>query len=116
MAFTMTAGDTINIFTTITDKFGTAIDLSSSTSIRWWASRGNTESFSRTPVLMKSIENGAGIDEVSLLDGQFVVRIKTADTAGLNGSYYCETEIRDAAGNVSTPVIDSFTVKKDLIR
>jgi len=116
VAFTMTAGDTKNIFATITDKFGTPIDLSSATSIRWWASRGNTETFSRTPVLMKSIENGAGIDEVSLLDGQFVVRVKTADTSGLNGSYYYEIEIRDAAGNVSTPIVDSFVVKKDLIR
>lgn len=114
MAFTMTAGDTKNIFATITDKFGTAIDLSAVSSIRWWASRGNTEAFSRTPVLMKSLENG--IDEVSLQDGQFVVRVRTADTAGLNGSYYYEIEIRDAAGNVSTPIVDSFTVKKDLIR
>lgn len=114
MAFTMTAGDTKNIFATVTDKFGTAIDLSAATSIRWWASRGNTETFSRTPVLMKSLENG--IDEVSLIDGQFVVRVKTADTAGLNGSYYFEIEVIDAAGNVSTPIADSFTVKKDLIR
>jgi hypothetical protein len=114
MAFSMTAGDTRNIFVTITDKFGTAIDLSQATSIRWWASKGTTEAFSRTPVLMKSLE--LGIDEVSLIDGEFVVRVKTADTAGLNGSYYHEVEIIDAAGNVSTPIADSFTVRKDLIR
>jgi hypothetical protein len=112
--FDMTAGDTKNIFVTITDKLGTPIDLSAASSIRWWVSRGTVEKFSRTPVLMKSLE--VGIDEVSLLDGQFVIRLRSVDSAELNGAYYFEVEVIDAAGNVSTPVVDSFTVKKDLIR
>ena len=114
MAFSMTAGDTRNIFVTITDKAGVAIDLTQASTIRWWASRGNATAFSRTPALQKDLVNG--IDDVSLIDGQFVVRVKTADTANLNGSYYFEVEVVDAAGNVSTPISDTFTVKRDLIR
>jgi hypothetical protein len=114
MSFEMKAGDTRNVFMTLTDKAGVPIDLTAATSIRWWASRGDATTFSRTPALMKSLD--AGIDEVSLLDGQIVIRIKTADSRDLNGSYYHEVEVIDAAGNVSTPIADTFTVKKDLIR
>ena len=114
MPFEMKAGDTRNVFITITDKAGTPIDLTSATSIRWWASRGDATTFSRTPTLMKTID--AGIDEVSLLDGQIVIRIRAIDSRELNGSYYHEVEVIDAAGNVSTPIADTFTVKRDLIR
>jgi len=114
MAFSMKAGDTKNLFITIKDLAGNLIDLSDVQSIRWWASRGTLESFSRTPVLQKSQDDG--IEDVALIDGEFVVRIVPADTQELNGSYYYEVEIRDAFGNVSTPIADSFTVTKDLIR
>ena len=114
MAFSMKAGDTKNIYFTIRDVPGNVIDLSDAQSIRWWASRGTLEAFSRTPILQKSLTSG--IEEVALIDGEFVVRIVPADTQGLNGTYYFEVEVTDAFGNVSTPIFDTFTVMKDLIR
>lgn len=110
----MTAGDTKNIFLTIVDKQGEPIDLTQASSVRWWASRGTATAFTRTPTLQKDLVNG--IDEVSFTLGQVVVRIRNADSADLNGSYYFECEVIDAAGNVSTPIADTFTVKRDLIR
>lgn len=114
MSFSMKAGDTKNLYVTIKDAPGNLIDLTDAQSIRWWASRGDLTSFSRTPILQKSLDEG--IEEVALIDGEFVVRIEPADTQNLNGSYYFEIEIRDAFGNVSTPISDTFTVTKDLIR
>ena len=114
MSFSMKAGDTKNIFCKIRDNLGNLIDLTDVQSIRWWASRGTMESFSRTPVIQKSLD--AGIEEAAMIDGEFVVRINPADTQELKGSYYYEIEITDAFGNVSTPISDTFTVTKDLIR
>lgn len=113
MAFPMKAGDTKRIVMTITTPEGQPIDLTDAT-IRWWASRGTVEQFSRSPILQKSL--GAGIEDVALIDGQFVVNLDPADTQALNGSYYYEVEIRDEFGNVSTPISDTFTVTKDLIQ
>ena len=113
MAFPMKAGDTKRLQMTITDKVGTPIDLTEA-QIRWWASRGDALKFSRTPALQKSLGNG--IEDMGLFEGQFVVTLAPSDTRELNGSYYHEVEITDAFGNVSTPISDSFTVTKDLIR
>lgn len=113
MAFTMKAGDTRNIYCTIVDKQQAPYDLSNA-QIRWWASKGTVEQFSRTAILKKAM--GDGIEEVALLDGEIVVRMDPADTQALNGTYYFEVEIRDAFGNVSTPIADTFTVTKDLIQ
>ena len=113
MAFTMKAGDTRRLFVTITDRPGARIDLTEA-DIKFAASRGTLEAFSRAPVLQKTIGNG--IDDVALIDGEFVVNLERADTRGLNGSYYFEIEITDAFGNVSTPIFDTFTVTKDLIQ
>lgn len=114
MAWTMKAGDSKFLHLTIVDKAGAAVDLTEATSIRFWASRGDAAKFSRTPTFQKSM--GSGIEEVALLDGLCLVRIDPADTRDLNGSYYCEVEVVDAFGNVATPISDTFTVKKDLIR
>jgi hypothetical protein len=113
MAFPMKAGDTKRLNMTITDKLGTPVDLTEA-AIRWWASRGDAEKFSRTPILQKTMGNG--IEDVALYEGQFTVVLAPADTRDLNGSYYHEVEITDAFGNVSTPISDTFTVTKDLIR
>lgn len=113
MAFPMKAGDTKRLFITITEADrATRVDLTEAT-IRWWASKGTVEQFSRTAILKKTL--GAGIEEVALIDGEIMVLLEPADTAGLNGTYYFEVEITDAFGNVSTPVFDTFTVAKDLI-
>ena len=109
----MKAGDTRRLHMTIKDKDGTPLDLTEA-QIRWWVSRGNTLKFSRTPALQKSLGNG--IEDLALFDGEFVVNLAPEDTRELNGSYYHEVEIIDAFGNVSTPISDSFTVTKDLIR
>ena len=95
MTFPMKAGDTKRLHMTIIDKDGTPLDLAEA-QIRWWASRGNTEKFSRTPALQKSLGNG--IEDMGLFDGQFVVVLEPADTRELNGSYYHEVEITDAFG------------------
>ena len=113
MSFPMKAGDTKRLYMTITDKIGTPVDLTEA-AIRWWASRGDTTTFSRTPVLQKTMGNG--IEDVALFEGQFVVNLDPEDTRDMNGSYYHEVEITDAFGNVSTPISDTFTVTKDLIR
>lgn len=110
----MKAGDTKRLICTITDETTQSpVDLTEA-GIRWWASRGTLEQFSRTPILQKS--KGSGIVEESFIDGQFVVNLDPIDTRELNGSYYFEVEIVDAFGNVSTPISDTFTVSKDLIR
>jgi hypothetical protein len=113
MAFPMKAGDTKRLQMTITDKVGTPVDLTEA-QIRWWASRGDVSQFSRTPVLQKSLGNG--IEDMGLFEGLFTVNLEPADTREFNGSYYYEVEITDAFGNVSTPIADTFTVTKDLIR
>ena len=114
MPFNMKAGDTKRLFITITEADRvTRVDLTEAT-VRWWASKGTIEQFSRTPILMKTM--GDGIEEVALIDGEIMVLMEPADSAALNGSYYFETEITDAFGNVATPVFDTFTVSKDLIR
>lgn len=114
MPFTMKAGDTINIFCKVTDKGGVqGLDLTEAT-IRWWASRGTVEQFSRSAILKKAM--GDGIEDVALFDGEFVVRMVPVDSQPLNGTYYFEVEVRDAFGNVSTPIFDTFTVTKDLIQ
>ena len=114
MAFPMKAGDTKRLYVTITDKTGNVpIDLTEAT-IKWSASRGTVEQFSRTPIISKTMGNG--IEDVALFDGQFLVTLAPADTQALNGSYYFEVEITDAFGNVATPIFDTFTVTKDLIQ
>lgn len=117
MSFSMKAGDTKRLHVTIRDKEGVPVDLTEST-IRWWASRGDAAKFSRTPALQKNLGGGApnGIEEINLFEGEFLVVLVPSDTRELNGSYYCEVEITDAFGNVSTAVIDTFTVAKDLVR
>lgn len=111
--FSMKAGDTKRLYVTIKDKDGQAIDLTEAT-LRWQASRGTLEQFSRTPILQKTIGNG--IEPVALFDGEFVVELAPEDTTALNGSYYFEVEVTDAFGNVATPIYDTFTVAKDLIK
>lgn len=113
MPFNMKAGDTKRIVMTITEADRvTRVDLTEAT-VRWWASKGTVEQFSRTAILKKTM--GSGIEDVALIDGEFMVTLDPADTAGLNGTYYYEVEITDAFGNVSTPIFDTFTVSKDLI-
>lgn len=113
MPFAMKAGDTKRLFVTITEADRvTRVDLTEAT-VRWWASKGTVEQFSRTAILKKTM--GTGIEEVALIDGEIMVLLEPADTAGLNGTYYFEVEITDAFGNVSTPIFDTFTVSKDLI-
>lgn len=113
MPFTMKAGDTKRLTMTITEADQTTrIDLTEAT-VKWWASKGTVDQFSRSPILKKSM--GEGIEDVALIDGEFMVMLEPADTAGLNGTYYFEVEITDAFGNVSTPIFDTFTVSKDLI-
>ena len=114
MAFVMKAGDTKRLNITLRDKkTGQPYDLTFA-QIRWWASRGDTEKFSRTPAIQKSLGNG--IEEISALDGQCLVTIQPADTRELAGVYYHEVEITDAYGNVATPIAETFTIEKDLIR
>lgn len=114
MAFPMKAGDTRRLLMKITDKNGVqGLDLTEAT-IRWWASKGTVDQFSRTPILKKSM--GDGIEDTALFDGEFVVTLEPEDTQALNGTYYFEVEVRDAFGNVSTPIYDTFTVTKDLIQ
>lgn len=113
MPFSMKAGDTKRLTMTITEAdLTTRIDLTEAT-VRWWASKGTVEQFSRSAILKKTM--GEGIEDVALIDGEFMVMLEPADTAGLNGTYYFEVEITDAFGNVSTPIFDTFTVSKDLI-
>ena len=113
MTFSMKAGDTRRLYVTIKDKDGQPIDLTEAT-VRWSASRGTLEKFSRIPILQKTM--GSGIEAVALFDGEFMVELAPEDTTGLNGSYYFEVEVTDAFGNVATPVYDTFVVAKDLIK
>lgn len=114
MPFSMKAGDTKRLTMTITEADRvTRVDLTEAT-VKWWASKGTVEQFSRNAILKKTM--GDGIEDVALIDGEFVVLLEPADTYELAGSYYHEVEITDAYGNVSTPISDTFTIEKDLIR
>lgn len=109
----MYAGDSKRLVFSIFDKEQLPLDMTG-VEIRWQASRGTSEKFSKTPAIVKTL--GDGIDDVALFDGQFIVHLHPEDTEELHGPYYHEVEIKSSSGDVSTAFSGQFTIMKNLIR
>lgn len=93
--FDMVAGDTKKINITVTDT-GSAVDLTGA-SIKWALKR--SVSASSTDVF-KTTSSGISITDAT--HGKFQITLNPSDTLALKGTYYHESEVTDASGNVST--------------
>lgn len=111
--FEMCAGDTRRINISLVDQLGAPMSIADCT-VRWQASRGTAERFSATPLITKTI--GAGIEVTDEFGGRLTVHLAPSDTENLAGDFYHELELRDATGDVSTPIRDTFTLLRNLIR
>jgi hypothetical protein len=103
--FTMFAGDDVDLVVTVA---GEGVDLEAAQAIRFQAAKRPAG----PPVVSKGL--GTGIAVVS--ETQFKVTIGSADTEAMNGTYYCEAEVIDGAGKVSTVLSGSMSVKPTLIK
>jgi len=98
--FSITHGDSRNIYTTITDINGNPLNLSGySVNYSLINSSGGT-------VLTKSVGNGITI----LPSGQICIALSSTDTSSLSGSYTYPVQVINPSGAVSTVLTGVMTV------
>ena len=108
MSKVFTAGDTVQLELTVT-KDGEPVNLAGM-SIRFAIADS-------TGTIASTEDSGSDIT-VTVTDaeaGEYVVRIESALTATLLGTYRYQSEIEDGSGGIATVITDWITFTKDLI-
>lgn len=99
----MHSGDTLVATIPITDGDGAPVDLTGASATYRIVSGDNTQ------VHVTKTES----DGLVLAGSTVTLTLSPADTAALSGIYYHEMEITDTAGNVSTVLAGTLTIRKD---
>lgn len=111
--FTMHSGDNVLLEVTLLDENDAVVPLSGA-AIDWaLAKRKGKSGFSHSVLASKSL--GSGITIIDAPSGRFDIGVGPADTDGLKGDFYYETQVLDSAGRVSTVLVGTITVVEDLI-
>jgi hypothetical protein len=107
----ITAGEDVSLPITVKDEAGDAIDIT-----------GTTPRFAiaRRPGGTVVAETGESPETITAelttpAAGLLTVTIPTEVTAGLLGTYYCETELEDGSGNFTTVARGYLTVRPQIV-
>lgn len=104
------AGDHLNLQVTATNPAGTALDLTGAQTIKWQAFAYSKAVPSGAAVISKTL--GSGITIINATSGRFDIGLVPGDTSALDGDYYHEAELTDAASKISTLFTGRMRVTK----
>lgn len=107
--FEMFQGDSKDLVVTVSDSAGLPVDLTGTT-VKWRAAPAVDST-----VATISKATGTGITITGAAAGQFTVMLGPTDTQTLDGEFYHEAQITDAAGAVSTVLSGRLTIRPALI-
>ena len=107
--FEMFQGDSKDLVVTVSDAAGQPVDLTGA-SIKWRAAPAVDSA-----VATISKATGSGIVITDAVAGEFTVSLVPADTQTLDGEFYHEAQVTDAAGAVSTVLSGHLTILPALI-
>lgn len=96
---------------TVLDNDDQPVDITGAT-IRWQLA-GRVGS---TSPLVSKATGGQGVEITDAENGVFEVTLDSADTDGLNGTYYHEAELVDAQGKKQTVMVGEITIVRVLIQ
>lgn len=103
----MWSGDHKDLTYTVTDADSASVDLTSA--CVWWMLTDESKTAS---VLLRTADSGCGI---TISGCTFTVSLSPADTAGLAGAYYNESQVRTSGSVKGTVATGMGTINKDLI-
>lgn len=106
----MWSGDDKTFSVTVVDSItGSVRDITGMT-IDWHLARRVT-----TSALVEKATGGSGITITAGSTGSFLITLSAGDTADLAGKYYHEAQVTDGSGNISTVMVGTITINRDLI-
>jgi hypothetical protein len=104
------SGNDITLAVSVTDQAGAPLDLTGAGALIYKLGKTPTGSALVTKGL------GAGVTVVSAAGGTLEIALSAADLEPLNGTYYHELRLTNAAGKKSTLLHGAVTISPNLVR
>jgi hypothetical protein len=108
--FELYAGDTREVVVNVVDQDGIKVNLTGGT-VLWKMAKSDWKTNPAAVIVDKS----SGVGQIALADGSFTVHLLSADTIGVEGSFYHEAQITLSDGTIGTPLVGKVKVKPNLI-
>lgn len=106
-------GDTVNIDLTITDKNGTAIDITGYK--LFFTAKTNNDDSDDNALIKKDVTTHLDPDgDDGTSTGQSRITLSSTQTAVDVGVFYYDVQMKDTSGNITTITVDRFRVKQEI--
>jgi hypothetical protein len=108
--FELYAGDTRDLIVSVVDQDGANVDLNNGT-VLWQMAPTKWQDDPEAVLISKTSQAG----QITLANGSFTVHLLSADTEGLEGSFYHEAQVTLVDGTIGTTLVGKVKIKPNLI-